>query len=164
MLKLSTLSALRSRGYHCVAVVTSRNTKKHIYTSRQLCSELNPMKHILKENNIPEADKKQIEKEVKEITKDWVSYGYHETDKEEDIFLNRAASFFFLTVALFPSLFFWYYSPGQSHHDWSWREAFLELERRQRDGLPLVDKDLIPASQVQLPGDDELDSDVEIII
>ncbi|CAH8521349.1 unnamed protein product [Heterobilharzia americana] len=138
MLKLSTLSALRSRGYHCVAVVTSRNTKKHIYTSRQLCSELNPMKHILKENNIPEADKKQIEKEVKEITK--------------------------VTHRTISILIFWYYSPGQSHHDWSWREAFLELERRQRDGLPLVDKDLIPASQVQLPGDDELDSDVEIII
>lgn len=31
--------------------------------------KLNEMKHILKENNILEADKRQIEKEVEEMTK-----------------------------------------------------------------------------------------------
>ncbi|CAH8494848.1 unnamed protein product [Schistosoma turkestanicum] len=126
--------------------------------------ELNDMKHILKENNIPEADKKQIEKDVEELLNNWTTLGYHQTDKETDSFLSKLVPFALLTVGLFPFLFFLYYCPERNYSEWSWREAYLELERRRRDGLPLVDKDLIPASRVQLPSDEHLDPDFKIII
>ncbi|VDP21962.1 unnamed protein product [Echinostoma caproni] len=48
--------------------------------------------------------------------------------------------------------------------DWAYREAYLELERRRRDGLPLIDRDLVPASRVKLPTDEELGPDFKIII
>lgn len=46
---------------------------------------------------------------------------------------------------------------------WIQREAFLELRRREAEGLPLVDRDLVPAHTVELPTDEEL-GDIEIII
>lgn len=47
--------------------------------------------------------------------------------------------------------------------DWAQREAYLELERRQKEGLPLVDPDYIKADSIALPSDEEL-RDAEIII
>ncbi|KAH8875926.1 NADH dehydrogenase (ubiquinone) 1 beta subcomplex subunit 11 [Schistosoma japonicum] len=106
-LKLSALSVSSLRNFHHIAALITPNIKRHIYTTMAVHVELNPMKHILKENNIPEAEKRQIEKEVEELTK---------------------------------------------------------LERRRRDGLPLLDKDLVPASQVQLPSDEDLGPDFKIIL
>ncbi|KAK4472021.1 hypothetical protein MN116_005396 [Schistosoma mekongi] len=163
-LKLSTLSVLSLRNFHHIAALMTPNIKRHICTTMTLHMELNPMKHILKENNIPEADKKQIEKEVEEMTKDWVTSGYDKTDKDEDIFKSHFVSFTLFTLGFFPLLLFLLYTPDRGLTEWSHREAFLELERRRRDGLPLVDKDLVPASQVQLPSDKDLGSDFKIII
>lgn len=53
-----------------------------------------------------------------------------------------------------------YYSEG----DWARSEAFLELERRRKLGLPLVDPDLIPSERVKLPSKEELGEDFKIII
>ena len=51
------------------------------------------------------------------------------------------------------------------NRDWTRREGYLELARRQREGLPLVDRNLIPAEKMaaMLPSDEEL-GDAEIII
>lgn len=46
---------------------------------------------------------------------------------------------------------------------WGTREAFLELERREREGLPLVNPNYIDPSQMELPSDEEL-GDTEIIV
>ena len=46
---------------------------------------------------------------------------------------------------------------------WLQREAYLELERREKAGLPLIDRNLVPVEQVELPSEEEL-GNVEIII
>ena len=46
---------------------------------------------------------------------------------------------------------------------WAQREAFLELERREREGLPLIDPNLIQAELVELPSEEEI-GDLEIVI
>lgn len=43
------------------------------------------------------------------------------------------------------------------------REAYLQLHRREKLGLPLVDKNLIDPAKIELPSDEEL-GDTEIII
>lgn len=43
-----------------------------------------------------------------------------------------------------------------SLEDWSLREAFLELDRREALGLPLIDPNLVDPSKIQLPTDEEL--------
>lgn len=47
--------------------------------------------------------------------------------------------------------------------DWVKRESYIELRRREAAGLPLVDKNLIPLENIELPTDEEL-GDAEIII
>ena len=46
---------------------------------------------------------------------------------------------------------------------WCYREAHLELARREKAGEPLVNPDLIPVDKIKLPSDEEL-GDMEIII
>lgn len=49
--------------------------------------------------------------------------------------------------------------------DWAYREAHMELLRRERAGLPLISPDLIERSRVEkcLPSDEEL-GDFEILV
>lgn len=68
-LKLSALSVFSPRSFSRITAVLTPNIKRHICTTISMHMKLNEMKHILKENNIPEADKRQIEKEVEEMTK-----------------------------------------------------------------------------------------------
>ena len=60
-----------------------------------------------------------------------------------------------MSYLLFP-LFF-------SMKDWVSREAFLELARREKEGLPLIDANVVPIENIELPTDEELE-DREIII
>lgn len=53
--------------------------------------------------------------------------------------------------------------PDYKLRDWSHREAFLELERREREGLPLVDPDYTKIELSSLPSDEEI-GDTEIVI
>lgn len=48
-------------------------------------------------------------------------------------------------------------------HAWAQREAYLELERREKAGLPLIDPNMIDPAKIPLPSDEEL-ADFEIII
>ncbi|KAI4460602.1 nadh-ubiquinone oxidoreductase esss subunit mitochondrial precursor [Holotrichia oblita] len=59
--------------------------------------------------------------------------------------------------------FAWAYIPDYNLRDWAQREAFLELRRREAQGLPLVDPNLIDPSKIVLPSDSEL-GDTEIIV
>ncbi|CDS42281.1 NADH dehydrogenase ubiquinone 1 beta [Echinococcus multilocularis] len=58
---------------------------------------------------------------------------------------------------------FWY-RPRGIEGDWARREAFLELERRRKLGLPLVDPNLIPPERVKLPPKEQLGPDFKIIL
>lgn len=45
------------------------------------------------------------------------------------------------------------------------REAFLELDRREKLGLPLIDPNLVPPENLHLPTEEELNEmDVEVYI
>lgn len=47
--------------------------------------------------------------------------------------------------------------------DWTQREAYLQLHRREKLGLPLVDKNYIDPAKIELPSDEEL-GDTDIVI
>ncbi|VDP11027.1 unnamed protein product [Soboliphyme baturini] len=49
--------------------------------------------------------------------------------------------------------------------EWAFREAYMEMERREKLGLPYISKDLIDPEKVKLvlPTDEEL-GDFEIIV
>ena len=46
---------------------------------------------------------------------------------------------------------------------WAQREAYLQLENRQKLGLPLIDPNYVPVEKVQLQDEEEL-KDFDIII
>ncbi|XP_026474096.1 NADH dehydrogenase [ubiquinone] 1 beta subcomplex subunit 11, mitochondrial [Ctenocephalides felis] len=97
------------------------------------------------------------------IKKNWVSYGFDWKDEKEDLNVMHNTFFFAITLCTIVGGFVWTYLPDPQMRDWAQREAFLELRRREELGLPLIDKNLIDPSLIQLPTDEEL-GDTEIII
>ncbi|CAG5122118.1 unnamed protein product [Candidula unifasciata] len=93
----------------------------------------------------------------------WTSYGYAPGDRDTDWFQHHLMMFLVITVAFCGCLFVGAYMPDYMLHDWAQREAFLELERRERLGLPLVDPEYAKIDPSDLPSDEEL-GDAEIII
>ncbi|CAG2116381.1 unnamed protein product [Medioppia subpectinata] len=98
-----------------------------------------------------------------ESQKNWVSYGWDIGNREEDRFLNRWAFLLVITISTILVPYIMLYYPDYRLHDWSTREAYLELDRRERLGLPLVDKNLVDPNLLVLPSDEEL-GDTEIYI
>ncbi|XP_970004.1 NADH dehydrogenase [ubiquinone] 1 beta subcomplex subunit 11, mitochondrial [Tribolium castaneum] len=95
--------------------------------------------------------------------KNWVSYGFDAKGKESDRTAMHSIMFASVTLCLVCGGYFMMYAPDYNLKDWSQREAFLELRRREKMGLPLVDPNLIDPAKIQLPSDEEL-GDTEIII
>ncbi|XP_076250035.1 NADH dehydrogenase [ubiquinone] 1 beta subcomplex subunit NP15.6 [Rhynchophorus ferrugineus] len=96
-------------------------------------------------------------------TKNWVSYGFDYNSKEVDRNAMHSLLFAGISILLVTGGFYIAYMPDYNLRDWSTREAFLELRRREEAGLPLVDPNLIPPEKIVLPTDEEL-GDTEIII
>ncbi|KAG8195009.1 hypothetical protein JTE90_008181 [Oedothorax gibbosus] len=97
------------------------------------------------------------------VPKSWMSYGYDEENYEYDRFLSKVMNFTILTCLLCGGTFIFMYAPDVRNTDWAHREAFLEMYRREQLGLPLVDKNYVDPSKIELPSDEEL-GDTEIII
>lgn len=95
--------------------------------------------------------------------KNWVSYGFDYTSKEEDTNAHHASFFFSVTLCIVFGGFAWAYAPDVHMRDWAQREGFLELRRREKAGLPPIDPNYIDPKLVKLPSESEL-CDVEIII
>ncbi|XP_074646409.1 NADH dehydrogenase [ubiquinone] 1 beta subcomplex subunit 11, mitochondrial-like [Tubulanus polymorphus] len=95
--------------------------------------------------------------------KNWISYGYSLTDKDEDEWAHNIIMFAGITLCLCGGSFIFAYLPDFQLQNWAQREAFLELARREELGLPLVDPNVIPVERINLPSDEEL-GDMEIII
>ncbi|CAL1542755.1 unnamed protein product [Lymnaea stagnalis] len=93
----------------------------------------------------------------------YISYGYEPGDRDTDYFLHHLVMFCSITICVCLGGFILAYMPDYKFHDWCKREAFLELERREREGLPLVDPDYACAESIKLPTDEEI-GNVEIII
>lgn len=95
--------------------------------------------------------------------KNWVSYGFDYNSKEEDTNHHHASFFFSITLCLVFGGFAWAYAPDVHLRDWAQREAFLELRRREKAGLPPIDPNFVNPKSIYLPSESEL-CDVEIII
>ncbi|XP_076069487.1 NADH dehydrogenase [ubiquinone] 1 beta subcomplex subunit NP15.6 [Oratosquilla oratoria] len=96
-------------------------------------------------------------------TKNWVSWGFSIRSEEEDNSMMHLMFFFTVTVCLVGGGFILAYMPDYRMRDWAQREGFLELRRREAEGLPLIDPNLINPENFELPDDEEI-GDVEIII
>lgn len=91
----------------------------------------------------------------------WVSFGFDEVDKKLDRHWSRVTMFSIFAVFLPILTFYLYYEPDCIRNkEWVCREAYLELHRREKHGLPYVDPDYIPRDQMILPSEDEIKIDV----
>jgi len=77
--------------------------------------------------------------------------------------VHHAIMFLTITVAICWGTLFVAYYPDFKDHAWAQREAYLELERREKAGLPLIDPNMIDPANIDLPSEEEL-ADFEIII
>lgn len=109
-------------------------------------------------------DSSQVTCAPKNETKEnWISYGFSRSEKQEDRQAMHIVMFSTITIALVCGGFIFAYLPDFQMRDWTRREGFLELRRREENNLPLVDPNLIDPSKISLPSDEELE-DREIII
>lgn len=95
--------------------------------------------------------------------KNWVSYGFDFKREEDDQNSMHSTFFFSVTLCLVFGGFVFTYFPDFMLRDWAQREAYLELRRREAQGLPPIDRNLIDPSKIVLPSDEEL-GDTYIII
>lgn len=93
----------------------------------------------------------------------WISYGFEHTSKAADRNAMHSILFASVTLCIVVAGFFFAYMPDYNLRDWAQREAFLELRRREKNGLPLIDPNFIDPAKITLPSDEEL-GDKEIII
>uniref|UniRef100_L7M3F0 NADH dehydrogenase [ubiquinone] 1 beta subcomplex subunit 11, mitochondrial n=1 Tax=Rhipicephalus pulchellus TaxID=72859 RepID=L7M3F0_RHIPC len=93
----------------------------------------------------------------------WMSFGYSSEDYHEDSDAHHTLMFTGITLVTCISIVLFMYAPDFKDVDWVAREALLELERREKLGLPLVDPNLIDPSRIVLPPEEELE-DFEIIL
>jgi len=104
----------------------------------------------------------EVEEPVKK-KKYWVSQGYSHESEDDDINVRNRVMFSTVTLGFVLLGFLMMYMPDYKFRDWSQREAFLELARREALGLPLIDPNIIPPERMVLPTEEEL-GDFEIII
>ncbi|XP_050664552.1 NADH dehydrogenase [ubiquinone] 1 beta subcomplex subunit 11, mitochondrial [Leptidea sinapis] len=95
--------------------------------------------------------------------KNWVSYGFDYKDQQEDTNVHHASYFFSITLCLVFGGFAWAYAPDVHMRDWAQREAYLELYRREKAGLPVIDPNYVNPKTMKLPSDSSL-GECEIII
>ena len=95
--------------------------------------------------------------------KNWVSYGFDYENKDEDRTATSWTFFCSVTLCIVYGGFVWSYNPDTMMRDWAQREGFLELRRREEEGLELVDPNFIEPGQINLPSDEDL-KNFEIII
>lgn len=106
---------------------------------------------------------KDIPDFTKPLSQNWVSYGFDRNNETDDLNAMHSIFFFGITFCLMFGGFFFTYFPDFKARDWSHRQAFLELRRREAEGLPLVEMNYVDPAKIQLPTDEEL-GDRDIII
>ncbi|KAF5275812.1 hypothetical protein FQA39_LY06672 [Lamprigera yunnana] len=100
---------------------------------------------------------------AKTQTENWINYGFHNKEKKTDRLHFHLNFFGSITVCLVFVGYGLFYAPDVNLRNWSQREAFIELKRREVAGLPLISPDIIDPSQIKLPSEEELEG-VEVII
>ncbi|XP_063367894.1 NADH dehydrogenase [ubiquinone] 1 beta subcomplex subunit 11, mitochondrial-like [Cydia amplana] len=101
----------------------------------------------------------------KQISQNWVSYGFDYENCQDDYNYHHASYFFTITLCIIFGGFAWVYAPDVCLRDWAQREAFLELRRREAGGMPAIDPNYVPSGQIKLPSEQQIcDMDIEIVI
>lgn len=95
------------------------------------------------------------------LRREWIPYGWDVHDEYNDWLEWHKWNFWALSITLvWMSAFCYCMLPDRiiGERDWAQREAFMELARREAEGLSLIGKDYIPPTQValSLPSDEEL--------
>ncbi|ESO94936.1 hypothetical protein LOTGIDRAFT_202405 [Lottia gigantea] len=152
---LTSLGRLQPSSFSCTCIRTISTSKNKKETT---IGAIQPMPNT--------KDLKKLEEHFADDdpTKDknWISAGISYTDKEMDTFVYQGyAAMLSLIFVAFG--FVLYYQPDHLMQDWALREAYLEIEHREKNGLPLVDPNLIPLDQISLPDESEI-QDINIII
>jgi len=99
----------------------------------------------------------------KETEDNWMSYGYSLTDREFDRVGHNMHLFMMVSLIICWGGFVIAYLPDHRMRDWAQREGYLALAKREREGLPLVDGNLLDPAKVELPSDEEL-GDFNVVI
>lgn len=128
-------------------------------------------KEVSQSSNEPLIDKSEEFERLKEHfmdsdptkLKNWATHGWSHVDREMDTFHHNLSMFALITVSLVFVSFLLYYYPDYLLRDWVHREAFLDLDRREKKGLPAIDPYFVPPETVILPSEEELGA-TEIII
>merc|ERR1712012_896521 len=107
--------------------------------------------------------KKRFENTDPNDEENYISYGYCAEDRDEDWFHHNFVSFMVFSVGFFVAGFMFAYMPDPKYSNWAAREAFLQMEIRERQGKPLVDCNYVDPSTISLPSDEDL-GDTEIVI
>merc|ERR1711915_1041011 len=108
-------------------------------------------------------DSVTLKQDLENQNSNWVSWGFSYTTKEEDSTFMHILFFTLVTLCMVTGGYVWTYAPDTKLRDWAQREAFLEIRRREAEGLPHIDANLIDPENFELPSDEELE-DTEIII
>lgn len=95
--------------------------------------------------------------------RNWVSYGFDLKDQTTDTNMHHLVFFVCISLVTVFCGGLWAYTPDNTLRHWASREAYLELRRREAEGLPLIDRNYVDPSTVVLPSEEELRG-VEIII
>ncbi|XP_065581015.1 NADH dehydrogenase [ubiquinone] 1 beta subcomplex subunit 11, mitochondrial-like [Artemia franciscana] len=96
--------------------------------------------------------------------KGYYSWGFDE-EKFYDQTLGHTLFFSLFTVGLIVYPLLYMNRPDYSLENWAHREAYLELNRRESEGLPLVDPNYIDPAKVIIPSDEDLkEQGIRIII
>lgn len=109
------------------------------------------------------ATKEAVTRSDAKVEKNWVSYGYWDHNKSKDRQAAHLIMFTSVTLCAVGGVFIFYYRPEFTLKDWAQREAFIELRRRERHGLPLINPNIVDPSKFTLPTDEEL-GDTDIVI
>ena len=95
--------------------------------------------------------------------KNWISFGFSTIDPFVDKLTMHVSGFMMVSLILVFGGTMLVHAPDPHLHEWSQREAYLELRRREALGLPPIDADYIDPAKINLPTDEEL-GNTEIII
>lgn len=140
------------------------NTKKCMLVTTRQCLRLISTSGKNRDTTTVAGSTTEEVREPKTSTKKpFYSYGFDKDSEEDDRNAMHSTFFFAVTMCLVCGGFVYAYQPDYDLNDWAQREAFLELRRREKEGLPLIDPNFIDPSKIELPSDEEL-GDIEIII
>jgi len=93
----------------------------------------------------------------------WRTLGFNWHDEKLDQLDFNYVMFVTVTIGVVGIGFLFAYLPEFRLKDWSQREAYIEIARREALGLPYIDPNVVPPEKINLPTEEEL-GDFEIII